>query len=57
MLKARKAVILLLFGGRGFSWWIHIVSTLILLSVVLMLAIFVPDIRSVFGVVGMQQIF
>ncbi|XP_017266623.1 probable sodium-coupled neutral amino acid transporter 6 [Kryptolebias marmoratus] len=49
---ARKAVILLLFGGRDFSWWIHVTSTLIILSVVLMLAIFVPDIRNVFGVVG-----
>ncbi|XP_037550834.1 probable sodium-coupled neutral amino acid transporter 6 [Nematolebias whitei] len=49
---ARKAVTLLLFEGRGFSWRIHITSTLILLSVVLMLAIFVPDIRNVFGVVG-----
>uniref|UniRef100_A0A2I4CUT4 Sodium-coupled neutral amino acid transporter 6 n=1 Tax=Austrofundulus limnaeus TaxID=52670 RepID=A0A2I4CUT4_AUSLI len=49
---ARKAVILLLFGGRAFSWWIHIISTLIILSVVLILATFVPDIRTVFGVVG-----
>uniref|UniRef100_A0A1A7WAG6 Solute carrier family 38, member 6 n=1 Tax=Iconisemion striatum TaxID=60296 RepID=A0A1A7WAG6_9TELE len=49
---ARKAVILLLFGGRSFCWRIHIISTLIILSVVLMLAIFVPDIRNVFGIVG-----
>ncbi|XP_014876730.1 putative sodium-coupled neutral amino acid transporter 6 [Poecilia latipinna] len=49
---ARKAVILMLFGGRPFSWLTHIVSTLIILGVVLMLAIFVPDIRNVFGVVG-----
>uniref|UniRef100_A0A1A8USV9 Solute carrier family 38, member 6 n=1 Tax=Nothobranchius furzeri TaxID=105023 RepID=A0A1A8USV9_NOTFU len=49
---ARKAMILLLFGGRSFSWRIHIISTLIILSVVLMLAIFVPDIRTVFGIVG-----
>ncbi|XP_047466967.1 probable sodium-coupled neutral amino acid transporter 6 [Mugil cephalus] len=49
---ARKAVILLLFGDRPFSWLIHIVSTLIILSMVLLLAIFVPDIRNVFGVVG-----
>ncbi|XP_014325030.1 probable sodium-coupled neutral amino acid transporter 6 [Xiphophorus maculatus] len=49
---ARKAVIVMLYGGRHFSWLTHIVSTLIILGVVLMLAIFVPDIRNVFGVVG-----
>ncbi|KAM6912675.1 putative sodium-coupled neutral amino acid transporter 6 isoform 2-T4 [Xenentodon cancila] len=49
---ARKAVILLLYGRREFSWLVHIISTLIILSVVLMLAIFVPDISNVFGVVG-----
>uniref|UniRef100_A0AAQ6AET4 Amino acid transporter transmembrane domain-containing protein n=1 Tax=Amphiprion ocellaris TaxID=80972 RepID=A0AAQ6AET4_AMPOC len=49
---ARKAAILLLFGGRAFSWLIHVITTLTILSVVLILAIFVPDIRQVFGVVG-----
>ncbi|XP_029316028.1 putative sodium-coupled neutral amino acid transporter 6 [Cottoperca gobio] len=49
---ARKAVILILFGGRPFSWLIHIIATLIILGVVLLLALFVPDIRNVFGVVG-----
>ncbi|CAB1449252.1 unnamed protein product [Pleuronectes platessa] len=49
---ARKALILLLCGGRPFSWLIHIVATFFILGVVLMLAIFVPDIRNVFGVVG-----
>ncbi|XP_051251837.1 probable sodium-coupled neutral amino acid transporter 6 [Dicentrarchus labrax] len=49
---ARKAVILLLFGGRPFSWLIHIIATLGILGVVLLMAIFVPDIRNVFGVVG-----
>ncbi|XP_032402230.1 LOW QUALITY PROTEIN: putative sodium-coupled neutral amino acid transporter 6 [Xiphophorus hellerii] len=49
---ARKAVIVMLYGGLHFSWLTHIVSTLIILGVVLMLAIFVPDIRNVFGVVG-----
>ncbi|XP_018545711.1 probable sodium-coupled neutral amino acid transporter 6 [Lates calcarifer] len=49
---ARKAVILLLRGGRPFSWLVHIVTTLTILGVVLMLAIFVPDIRNVFGIVG-----
>ncbi|KAK2891797.1 probable sodium-coupled neutral amino acid transporter 6 isoform X3 [Channa argus] len=49
---ARKAVILLLFGGRPFSCLIHTIATLTILGVVLILAIFVPDIRNVFGVVG-----
>lgn len=53
VLQARKAVLLLLYGGREFSWLIHIISTLSILSVVLILAIFVPDISNVFGVVGM----
>ncbi|KAK7904372.1 hypothetical protein WMY93_016979 [Mugilogobius chulae] len=49
---ARKAAILLLFGSRPFSWWIHSLTTVCILAVVLVLAIFVPDIRNVFGVVG-----
>lgn len=49
---ARKAAILILFGGRPFSWWIHTIATLVILGVVLLMAIFVPDIRNVFGVVG-----
>ncbi|TDG98872.1 hypothetical protein EPR50_G00204700 [Perca flavescens] len=49
---ARKAATLLLFGRRPFSWLIHIIATLIILGVVLLLAIFVPNIRNVFGVVG-----
>ncbi|XP_060919699.1 probable sodium-coupled neutral amino acid transporter 6 [Labrus mixtus] len=49
---ARKAVILLLRGDRPFSWLIHIITTLIILGVVLLMAVFVPDIREVFGVVG-----
>ncbi|CAK6956977.1 probable sodium-coupled neutral amino acid transporter 6 [Scomber scombrus] len=49
---ARKALIMLLCGGRPFSWLIHIMATLVILGVVLMLAIFVPDIRNVFGIIG-----
>lgn len=49
---ARKAAILLLFGARPFSWFIHCFATVSILAVVLILAIFVPDIRNVFGVVG-----
>ncbi|KAG7509818.1 putative sodium-coupled neutral amino acid transporter 6 [Solea senegalensis] len=49
---ARKAVILLIRGSRPFSWPIHIITTLSILGVVLIMAIFVPDIRNVFGIVG-----
>ncbi|XP_034077998.1 probable sodium-coupled neutral amino acid transporter 6 isoform X1 [Gymnodraco acuticeps] len=49
---ARKAVVLMLFGSRPFSWLNHIITTLTILSVGLLLALFVPDIRNVFGVVG-----
>ncbi|XP_077586930.1 putative sodium-coupled neutral amino acid transporter 6 isoform X2 [Stigmatopora nigra] len=49
---ARKAVILLLRGDAPFSWLIHVTTTVVILGVVLLLAIFVPDIRNVFGVVG-----
>lgn len=49
---ARKAAILLLFGARPFSWFVHCLATVCILSVVLLMAIFVPDIRNVFGVVG-----
>lgn len=49
---ARKAAILLLCGARPISWFIHCLVTVSILGVVLMLAIFVPDIRTVFGVVG-----
>lgn len=42
----------MLCGERPFSWLTHIVATLTILGVVLMLAIFVPDIRNVFGIVG-----
>uniref|UniRef100_A0A3P8ZX53 Amino acid transporter transmembrane domain-containing protein n=1 Tax=Esox lucius TaxID=8010 RepID=A0A3P8ZX53_ESOLU len=49
---ARKAIIMLFCGDGAFSWVHHIFSTLLILAVVMVLAIFVPDIRNVFGVVG-----
>ncbi|XP_019737295.1 putative sodium-coupled neutral amino acid transporter 6 [Hippocampus comes] len=49
---ARKAVTLLLRGNSPFSWPTHIIVTVVILGLVVMLAIFVPDIRNVFGVVG-----
>ncbi|KAI3367716.1 hypothetical protein L3Q82_026550 [Scortum barcoo] len=52
LFPARKAAVLLLRGERPFSWLIHVIVTLTILGVVLMMAIFVPDIKNVFGVVG-----
>ncbi|KAJ3613199.1 hypothetical protein NHX12_019451 [Muraenolepis orangiensis] len=49
---ARKALTTLLFEGRSFSWVIHILTTVSILSVVLLMAIFIPDIRTVFGIIG-----
>ncbi|XP_076155311.1 putative sodium-coupled neutral amino acid transporter 6 [Alosa pseudoharengus] len=49
---ARKAVQMLVMGDRPFSWFSHSLTTLLLLAIVLLLAIFVPDIRNVFGVIG-----
>ncbi|XP_045918028.1 probable sodium-coupled neutral amino acid transporter 6 [Micropterus dolomieu] len=49
---ARKAAILLMCGTQPFSWLIHTTTTLIILGVVLLMAIFIPDISNVFGIVG-----
>ncbi|KAJ7990773.1 hypothetical protein DPEC_G00290390 [Dallia pectoralis] len=49
---ARKAILLLFCGDGSFSWVFHIISTFLILALVMVLAIFVPDIRNVFGVVG-----
>ncbi|XP_031436217.1 probable sodium-coupled neutral amino acid transporter 6 isoform X2 [Clupea harengus] len=48
----RKAVQLLVKGDNPFSWFSHSLTTILLLTIVLLLAIFVPDIRNVYGVVG-----
>ncbi|KAM8834107.1 putative sodium-coupled neutral amino acid transporter 6 isoform 1-T1 [Synchiropus picturatus] len=49
---ARKAAILLLCGSDTFSWLIHVTATIVILGVVLTMAVLVPDIKNVFGVVG-----
>lgn len=38
--------------NRPFSWLYHILITILILSVVLLLTIYIPDIKNVFGVVG-----
>ncbi|XP_073494818.1 solute carrier family 38 member 6 [Phyllobates terribilis] len=49
---ARKALMMMFFSNQQFSYLRHIAVTLFLNIVIVLLAIFVPDIRSVFGVVG-----
>lgn len=49
---ARKALLMLCRREGEFSWLSHLLSSFFILTLVLLLAIFVPDIRNVFGVVG-----
>ncbi|CAH1262767.1 SLC38A3 [Branchiostoma lanceolatum] len=49
---ARKAITLMLFPGCPFSWLVHLSITLCLMVLVNCLAIFVPDIKDVFGLAG-----
>ncbi|KAM4664158.1 putative sodium-coupled neutral amino acid transporter 6 [Discoglossus pictus] len=49
---ARKAFMLLVFSSARFSYVRHIIVTLGLNIIIVLLAIYVPDIRNVFGVVG-----
>ncbi|XP_067242602.1 probable sodium-coupled neutral amino acid transporter 6 [Chanodichthys erythropterus] len=49
---ARKALLMLCRREREFSWLSHTLSCFFILTLVLVFAIFVPDIRNVFGVVG-----
>ncbi|XP_002719593.1 solute carrier family 38 member 6 isoform X1 [Oryctolagus cuniculus] len=49
---ARKAVTMIFFSNFPFSWIRHFLITLALNVTIVLLAIYVPDIRNVFGVVG-----
>ncbi|XP_076406990.1 solute carrier family 38 member 6 isoform X4 [Peromyscus maniculatus bairdii] len=49
---ARKALMMLLFSNFPFSWIRHSLTTLALNIIIVLLAIYVPDIRNMFGVVG-----
>ncbi|XP_060243627.1 probable sodium-coupled neutral amino acid transporter 6 isoform X5 [Meriones unguiculatus] len=49
---ARKALMMILFSNFPFSWIRHSLTTLALNTIIVLLAIYVPDIRNVFGVVG-----
>ncbi|XP_075388195.1 solute carrier family 38 member 6 [Tenrec ecaudatus] len=49
---ARKALMMILFSTFPFSWIRHSLVTLALNIIIVLLAIYVPDIRNIFGVVG-----
>uniref|UniRef100_A0A8D0GSH9 Solute carrier family 38 member 6 n=1 Tax=Sphenodon punctatus TaxID=8508 RepID=A0A8D0GSH9_SPHPU len=49
---ARKAVVMVFFSHLPFSLIRHILVTLTLNTIVVLLAVYVPDIRHIFGVVG-----
>lgn len=49
---ARKAFMMIFFSNFPFSWTRHLLVTLTLNVIIVLLAIYVPDIRNVFGVVG-----
>lgn len=49
---ARKALMMILFSNYPFSWIRHSLITVALNVIIVVLAIYVPDIRNVFGVVG-----
>ncbi|XP_040416497.1 probable sodium-coupled neutral amino acid transporter 6 [Cygnus olor] len=49
---ARKAVLMLFFSHIPVSWICHIFVTLALNTIVVLFAMYVPDIKNMFGVVG-----
>ncbi|EMP30650.1 Putative sodium-coupled neutral amino acid transporter 6 [Chelonia mydas] len=49
---ARKAVMMIFLSHLPTSWICHILVTLALNAIIVLLALFVPDIRNVFGLVG-----
>ncbi|NWX82767.1 S38A6 protein, partial [Nothoprocta ornata] len=48
----RKAVLMVFFSNLPVSWMCHILITLTLTTIVVLFAMYVPDIKNVFGVVG-----
>ncbi|KAJ7413117.1 putative sodium-coupled neutral amino acid transporter 6 [Pitangus sulphuratus] len=52
---ARKAVLMVFFSHLPVSWICHILVTLTLNAVVVLFAMYVPDIKNVFGVVGTME--
>lgn len=52
VIQARKALMMMFFSNFPFSWIHHFLITLALNIIIVLLAIYVPDIKNVFGVVG-----
>lgn len=52
VIQARKALMMMLFSNCPFSWTRHSLITLALNIIIVLLAMYVPDIRNIFGVVG-----
>ncbi|XP_063783427.1 sodium-coupled neutral amino acid symporter 2 [Pseudophryne corroboree] len=48
----RSSITELLFSGKDFAWWRHILITLVTLAFTNVLVIFVPTIRDIFGFIG-----
>ncbi|XP_035866632.1 probable sodium-coupled neutral amino acid transporter 6 isoform X5 [Phyllostomus discolor] len=49
---ARKALMMMFFSNFSFSWIHHFLITLALNIIIVLCAVYVPDIRNVFGVIG-----
>ncbi|XP_044520802.1 probable sodium-coupled neutral amino acid transporter 6 [Gracilinanus agilis] len=49
---ARKALTMMFFPNLPFSWIRHFLVTLALNTIIVLLALYVPDIKHVFGIVG-----
>ncbi|KAM9064708.1 solute carrier family 38 member 6 isoform 5-T5 [Sarcophilus harrisii] len=49
---ARKAIIMTFFPNHPFSWIHHVLVTLAVNTIIVLLALYVPDIRNIFGIVG-----
>lgn len=52
VIQARKALMMIFFSNFPFSWIRHSLITLALNIIIVLLALYVPDIKNVFGIVG-----
>ncbi|KAM9324091.1 sodium-coupled neutral amino acid transporter 5 [Gastrophryne carolinensis] len=48
----RRAILQLLCPGQDFRWWRHTLIAVCLLTAVILLVIFIPNIKDIFGVIG-----
>ncbi|XP_069772374.1 probable sodium-coupled neutral amino acid transporter 6 isoform X2 [Narcine bancroftii] len=49
---ARKSLMLLCFSNLPFSWFHHVIVTLAIQILIVLLAMYVPNLQNIFGVVG-----